>query len=87
MENDAIDADDVPTATEPERTVRKTGPSLVHMAKGAAILGLAIGSLAGCPVTGNGGAQPLYGVVQDDDDSASDDDDAADDDDSGGMLG
>ena len=62
-------------------------PSLSDMAKGAAILGLAIGSLAGCPVPGNGGDQPLYGVVQDDDDSASDDDDDADDDDSGGMLG
>jgi hypothetical protein len=76
---------------EPDRPALNRVPSLVHMAKGAAILGLAIGGLAGCPGTGggNGGetSQPLYGVSQDDDDSASDDDDAADDDDSGGMLG
>lgn len=87
MNDDSPDAPKLPAPTDPARPTLKTGPSLVHMAKGAAILGLAIGSLAGCPVTGNGGAQPLYGVVQDDDDSASDDDDAADDDDSGGMLG
>jgi hypothetical protein len=50
MENDATDVADVPTATEPERPALKTGPSLVHMAKGAAILGLAARLIFLCPI-------------------------------------
>lgn len=70
---------ETPESTEPAPTPIKK-PSLTDMAKGAAVLGLAIGAIGvGCPTND---PQPAYGIPFDDDDSAMDDDDASDDDDS-----
>jgi|GEM_PF-2544405 len=73
-----------PTPVEPTPSPMKK-PSLTDMAKGAAVLGLAIGAIGvGCPTND---PQPAYGIPFDDDDSAMDDDDAADDDDDSAMGG
>ena len=50
----------------------KKKPDLTAITTGAAILGLTVAGLVGCPPER---AQPAYGVAQDDDDSAMEDDD------------
>ena len=76
------ESDPKPPCTGPGQKKR---PALGGITAGAALLGLALGTMVGCPPPG----QLLYGVPADDDDSAigDDDDSAGDDDDSAPTNG